>query len=277
MMNVFLFSVVFRLGHSLFAAPVTHTVNVLDLVREHQMEAHLNTKADLCDPPEDVFRLQDGLLHISGRGYGYLATQQVFSDYHLVIEFKWGEHSWGKRKERARDSGILVHAFGPHGACGDTWITSIEANMIEGGMADIIVISSQLPDGTMLKPTVTCEIDLDRDKEKRWRRGAPRQTVTCGRVNWAFRDEDWEDRLGFRGKNDLDAPVGEWNRLEVIANGKTLCYLFNGQVVNEAFDVFPSEGRVCIQTEAAETIVRRWELWPLNSFKETWTAAPSQP
>ena len=256
-------------GLSVLAAPVTNTVNVLDLVRAGEMEPHLSAKAELSDPPENVFQLRDGRLHISGRGYGYLATKQVFSDYHLVVEFKWGEHTWGNRKDRARDNGILVHAFGPHGACGGTWITSIEANIIEGGMADIIAIASRLPDGTVLHPSVTCEIEPDRDGEKRWRRGAPRQIVTSGRVNWEKRDEDWEDVLGFRGKDDVDAPVGGWNRLEVIAKGNTLRYLFNGRVVNEAFEVTPCEGRVCIQTEGAETIVRRWELWPVGSFKET--------
>ena len=249
------------------AEPVTRTINVLDLVRTGQVDYHLSATADLRDAPTDVFQLRDGMLHVSGRGYGYMATKQAFRDYHLIVEFKWGEHTWGARKDRARDNGILVHAFGPHGACGGTWITSIEANIIEGGMADIIVIASKLPDGTVLKPSISCEIECDRDKELRWKRGAPRQTVTGGRVNWAKRDEDWVDRLGFRGKNDLDKPVGEWNRLEVIAKGDTLRYLFNGEVVNEAFEVTPCEGRICIQTEAAEAIVRRFELLPLDHAK----------
>jgi len=252
------------------AAPVTNIVNVLDLIRLGQVESHLSSKAELSDPPSAVFQLCGGTLHISGRGYGYLATKQCFSDYHLVVEFKWGEYTWGNRKDRARDNGILVHAFGPHGANGGTWITSIEANIIEGGIGDIIVIGSKLPDGTVLKPSVTCEIETDRDGEKCWKRGAPRQTVTSGRVNWEKRDVDWTDRLGFRGKDDPDAPVGEWNRLEVIAQGNTLRYIVNGRVVNEAFDVTPSEGRVCIQTEGAELIVRRFELHPLGHFHAPW-------
>ena len=249
------------------AAPVTNRICVLDLVRAGEVDYHLSAKADLCDPAPEVFQLRGGLLHISGRGYGYMATKQTFSDYHLLVEFKWGEHTWGSRKDRARDNGILVHAFGPHGACGGTWITSIEANIIEGGMGDIIVISSKLPDGTVLKPSVTCEIEMDRDGEKRWKRGSPRQTVTGGRVNWEKRDEDWEDLLGFRGKDDPGTPADGWNRLEVFARGATLRYLFNGQVVNEAFEVSPCEGRVCIQTEAAEMLVRKFELSPLGSAK----------
>jgi len=137
-------------------------------------------------------------------------------------------------------------------------------------MGDIIVIASKLPDGTVLNPSVSCEIATDRDGEKVWTPGAPRQTVTGGRVNWAHRDVDWADTLGFRGRDDLDAPLGEWNRLEVVARGDTLRYIFNGRTVNEASAVSPCEGRVCIQTEGAEMLVRRFELWPLDRFAEPW-------
>lgn len=258
--------------------PVASRISVIDLMREGKTDTHLaQGKPDLNDSPEDIFKLYDGMLYINGRGWGYMATKEAFGDYHLVLDFKWGPNTWGTRKTRARDNGILVHAFGPHGACGNSWITSVEANIIEGGMGDIIVIaSSPLPDGTVLRPSVTCEIELDRDKEKRWKRGAPRQTVKGGRVNWEKRCEDWADTLGYRGKDDLDAPVGGWNRLEVIAKNDTLQYIFNGHVVNEAFDVKPSEGKVCIQTEGADMFVRRFELWPLGQFKEKWPPADGQ-
>lgn len=266
-----LFSAVIAGAETAAVRPVTRTVNVIELMREGKTDIHLAPgRPGLDDPPQDNFKMYNGMLYIGGRGFGYMATKESFGDYHLVVEFKWGPNTWGERKTRARDNGILVHAFGPHGACGNSWITSIEANIIEGGMGDIIVIASSLPDGSVLSPSVTCEVAPDRDGEKRWKRGAPRQTVTGGRVNWEKRCEDWTDTLDFRGKDDLDAPVGEWNRLEVIATGDTLRYLFNGQVVNEAFNVKPSEGKVCIQTEGADLFVRRFELWPLGSFSEKW-------
>lgn len=255
--------------------PVERKVDVIGLMREGKVDIHLAPgRPDLNDPPEDVFKIYDNMLYVSGRGFGYMATKDSFGDYHLVVEFKWGPNTWGVRKNRTRDNGILVHAFGPHGSSGKTWIPSVESNIIEGGMGDLIVItSSKLPDGTVLSPSVTCEIELDRDGEKRWKRGAPRQTITSGRVNWEKRCEDWKDVLGFRGKHDLDAPVGSWNRMEVIAKGDTLQFIFNGQVVNEAFDVKPSQGKVCIQTEGADMFVRRFELLPLGQFKEKWVTA----
>ncbi len=262
---------VLAFGSALFAAePVTQKINVLDLMKAGEVEYHLNPKADFHDPADQVFQVKDGLLHISGKGYGYMVTKESFKDYHLVVELKWGAKTWGKREDRARDNGILVHAYGPHGAYADTWMASIEAQIIEGGIGDILVLSPKLADGTELTTSVTAEFEPDRDKEKRWKKGAPRQEVLKGRINWEKRDEDWADKINFRGQDDPDSPVGEWNRLEVIAKGDTLQYFVNGRLVNEAFNCKPAEGRICIQTEGAEMIVRRYELHPLGKFEEKW-------
>jgi putative membrane-bound dehydrogenase-like protein len=56
----------------------------------------------------------------------------------------------------------------------------------------------------------------------------------------------------------------------VIAKGDTLQYFVNGALVNEAFDCKPAEGRICIQTEGAQMIVRRYELHPLGQYQEKW-------
>ncbi|MDZ4288205.1 MAG: PVC-type heme-binding CxxCH protein, partial [Prosthecobacter sp.] len=271
MRRAILLTAAFALTASLWSAePVTEKINILDLMKAGDVEYHINPKADFHDAPGEVFQMKDKELHISGRGYGYMVTKKSYKDYHLVVEFKWGAKAWGKRADRARDNGILLHCYGPHGAYGDTWMASIEAQIIEGGIGDILVLSPKLADGTELTTSVTAEIDLDRDKEKIWKKGAPRQTVTKGRINWEKRDVDWADKINFRGKDDPDSPVGEWNRMEVIAKGDTLQYFVNGRLVNEAFECKPAEGRVIIQTEGAEMIVRRYELHPLGAFKEKW-------
>lgn len=253
--------------------PVTQKVDLLTVIKSGEVEYHVNPKADFHDAPKDIWTFaQDGALNISGRGYGYVATKASYRDYHLVLEFKWGTKTWGKREKAAKDNGILLHAYGPHGAYSDTWMASIEAQIIEGGVGDILVLSPKLADGTELTTSVSAEYALDRDQEKIWKKGEPRQTVTKGRINWRGRDEDWMDKLGFRGKNDVESPPGEWNRLEVIAQGDTLKYFVNGAQVNEAFDCKPAEGRILLQTEGAEMIVRRYELYPLGQFQEKWSA-----
>ena len=257
----------------LTAQPVTKKIDLLEVIKSGAVEHHVNPKSDFHDDPKDIWTFaKDGTFNISGRGYGYVATKENYRDYHLVLEFKWGTKTWGAREKKAKDNGILLHAYGPHGAYADTWMASIEAQIIEGGVGDILVLSPKLADGTELTTSLSAEFVLDRDKEKIWKQGSPRQTVTKGRINWRGRDEDWSDTVGFRGKNDVESPSGEWNRLEVIAKGDTLQYFVNGALINEAFDCKPAEGKILLQTEGAEMIVRRYELYPLGEFKEKWSA-----
>ena len=248
------------------AEPVKARINLLDAIRNGHVDYHINQNMELHDAPRDIWTFDDDQLHVSGRGYGYVATKESYRDYHLVLEFKWGEQTWGNRENAARDNGILLHAYGPHGAFGGTWMASIEAQIIEGGTGDVLVLSTKLDDGTELTTSVNSELTLDRDKEMIWKKGEPRQVVTAGRINWQKRDVDWADRKDFRGRDDVEKPVGEWNRLEVIAQGDTLQYYLNGVLVNEAFEAKPGEGKILLQTEGAEMFVRRYELWPLGKF-----------
>src|SRR5688572_22373458 len=43
------------------------------------------------EDPKKVFTIEDGVLHISGEGAGYVATEQAYRDYHLSVEYKWGK------------------------------------------------------------------------------------------------------------------------------------------------------------------------------------------
>ncbi len=215
--------------------------------------------------PKKVFTVQDGMLHISGDGYGGLVTNRDYRDYHLIVEFKWGQKTWGDRVDRARDSGVLLHAWGPDGGYSNTWMASIEAQIIEGGVGDILVLTGSDPvTGQLLPTSLTTELTKDRDGEKVWKRGGERFTLSSGRINWFGRDEDWADKLGFRGRNDVESTFGRWTRLEVIANGGHLLYKVNGVVVNEGFEARPDFGKLILQTEQAEMLVRRYELWPLG-------------
>lgn len=215
--------------------------------------------------PKKIFTVHDGLLHISGDGYGGLITNRSYRDYHLIVEFKWGEKTWGDRADRARDSGLLVHAWGPDGGFGNTWMAAIEAQIIEGGVGDILVLTGSDPvTGQPLPVSLTAEIGKDRDGEKVWKQGAERMTISSGRINWFGRDEDWADKIDFRGKQDVESPFGEWTRMEVIADGGHLLYKVNGVVVNEGFEAQPDFGKLILQTEQAEMFVRKFELWPLG-------------
>src|SRR6266498_1153294 len=54
--------------------------------------------------PDQVFRVTDGMLRVSGKEFGYLATEREYENYVLTVEFKWGEATWPPREKNARDS-----------------------------------------------------------------------------------------------------------------------------------------------------------------------------
>lgn len=221
------------------------------------------------EDPRHVFSAKDGQLIVSGDGYGYIVTDKPYRDYHLVLEFRWGDRTWGDRKDRTRDCGLLVHCHGADGGLGGRWMASIEAQIIEGGTGDILVLTGTDPrDGSEIPTSLAAEVGKDRDGETIWKAGAERKTMTSGRINWYGRDPDWEDVLGFRGDEDVEKPTGEWNRMEVICDGGHIVVLLNGVKVNEGFDATPDHGQILVQTEEAEMHVRRWELWPLGSKPE---------
>ncbi len=222
------------------------------------------------DDPRQVFTVQpNGILRISGDGFGGLITRQSYTKYHLVMEYRWGTETWAPRKEKARDGGLLLHAYGPDGGFGGTkdkpgpWMTSIEFQIIEGGVGDILVLQGLDEQGNRLEAACTCEVQKDRDGENCWKAGGEKQRFTKGRINWYGRDPDWKDTLGFRGKDDVDSPGQEWTRLDCYATEDSLTYLVNGTVVNRATEVTPNRGKILLQTEGAEMFVRKLELRPL--------------
>ena len=219
------------------------------------------------EDPRQVFRVTDGMLHVTGDGLGCLTTNNEYRNYHLVLEFKWGPRTWDGRKMSTKDSGLLVHSIGADGGYGDTWMPSIEVQIIEGGMGDFILVAGNDKEGQRVPLSLTCEVDRDRDGEVIWKRGRRRETFdlkNLKRINWYGRDPDWEDKLGFRGKQDVESPDGQWNRFDVICEGGHIQSYVNGVLVNEAFDAYPTFGRIQLQAELAEIFFRRFELWPLG-------------
>ncbi len=252
---------------------------VIDMIAESTFEnttVHLNDQSSLTMDRGEIWSVDDeGNLYVSGKGMGYVRSNQAFRDYHLVLDYKWGERTRAGRADRARDCGLLIHAFGPDGAYGNTWMSCIEAQLIEGGSGDFLVLAAKDEDGTIAPTSITAEVKRDRDGEPVWTPGAEKETfpaegATMARVNWRDRDPDWVDVKGYRGEKDIENPLGEWNRMEVICEGDTIRILLNGELVNEVTECHPSEGYIGLQSEYAECHIRRFELHPLGTFEEKW-------
>lgn len=212
------------------------------------------------DDPDKVFTIQDGMIRISGQTPGCITTEEAFCDYQIIVEYKWGSKLWGK-KQVCFDSGLLFHSKGEDGAWHGIWQYSIEANIIEGGVGDFIVVGNKTDDFQL-----TAEVAPEKSPKNCyiWKKGGQRVTVNSGRIDWYGRDPAWENVRGFRGKNDLDKPFGEWNQMRVVCDGGRVDVYNNGVLVNQAFNVKPTGGRIQIQSEISEIFVRRVTLLPLD-------------
>jgi hypothetical protein len=211
--------------------------------------------------PEQVFTVHDGMIHVSGKVFGGLTTEKEFENYHLIVEFKWGEKTWPPREKNARDSGILLHCTGEDGGYGGFWMESFECQMIEGGTGDFLVLGGQ----TKRRLTVraekrsTGEGPRAHDEYYFQPEGTP-VVLEKGRLNWYGRDPLWQDVKGFRGKQDVEKPAGEWNTLECVCAGDAITILLNGKEVNRGSQASHARGKILFQSEGAEVFFRRIDL-----------------
>jgi hypothetical protein len=228
---------------------------------------------DHREDPLRVFTVVDQVdgapaIRVSGERWGGLVTRESYRDYRLVVEFRWGLATWGERRNAARDSGILIHGQGADGNTGadgnGAWMRSVEAQIIEGGVGDIILVGGFEDRGPRLTPHLTARVRKDRDGEAVFDPKGESHEFASGRINWLGRDVDWQDRLGFRGKHDVESPYGEWTRLEVIADGDRVTNVVNGKVVSEGSRSGLTEGKILVQSEGAEIYFRRIDLEPLD-------------
>lgn len=211
---------------------VVHLLNGQDLAGFYTYLKDSGKDSD----PDGVFAMTNGMLRISGRHMGYLATQQEYSNYRLVAEFKWGNATWTPRQFKARESGIMLNAGGPDAL----WPKSIECVLGEGGTGDVLVLNgARLNAGGVSAGPQTERFDRP------------------GR-------NPWKDELGFHGTNEFENPHGEWNTVEIIS-GKDYFYVaVNGHRTLWGNDASPCSGKILLLSDAAEVFFRRLDLYPIH-------------
>ena len=169
--------------------------------------------------PDKVFNIKDGLLHITGKEFGYLCSDKSYENFHLVLDFKWGKQKWPPRHADTtkRDNGILFYV--PENEKDVVWLKSIECQIQEGDVGDFWMIDS-----------ATIVVNGSRTTPK--------------------------DYFRVQKTADGEKASGEWNKVEVIANRGHIIYFVNGVKVNEGHSPSISKGRLIIQSEGAEIFYR---------------------
>ncbi len=185
-------------------------------------------------------------IRISGQIWGALTTLAEFENYHLKFEFKWGEKRWPPRETTVRDSGLLYHCVGPHGAQGSFWMKSQEMQIQEKDCGDYHSLVGAMVD-----------VEGERDGKKLiYKKGGEKFVGVKQRIY----------------KNpDNEKPTGQWNTLELVCQGGTSYHIVNGKVtmiltnsrhVVNGKEVPLVKGKIQFQSESAEVFYRNLQIRP---------------
>jgi hypothetical protein len=180
-------------------------------------------------PPSFIVR--DGLLVSLGKPGGHLVTKEVFSNYKLVVEYRFSKEPG--------NCGVLVHASTPR-MRGNMFPQSIEVQMMHQDAGDFwcIVENIEVP-----------------EMEKRRPRTDPNQAFGGGATD-ARRIVNLTD--------GSEKPLGEWNTMEIVCKGDEVIVHVNGTRVNHGSKSTATSGKIALQAEGAEVEFRKVELTELG-------------
>ena len=218
--------------------------------------------------PLKVFTIEtvDGqpVIHISGQGFGVMTTREAFGNFHLRLQFKWGEAKWGYKLHAARDSGLLYFVHGEPGFDHETWPRSIEFQIQEHDTGDLFALGAQI--------TVNARAEKadNRTLYHYDPAGPPVLFVQKAPIgNRCVRLEDSEK------------PSGEWNTLDLVCFNGDSIHVVNGRVVMrlhhaERLDgpapVPVTAGQICLQTEGAEIFYSGIAITPIDAVPAEFAA-----
>jgi len=203
---------------------------------------------------QDIFTVEDGVIHVYGRHeanspqpFAGLITEKSYGNYHLHLEYKWGEKKFAPRDDSVRDGGIFFHVHGSD----RIWPNGVHFQIQEGDTGDMWVF------GTKVSSRVH---RADRNYSP------DGSLVTRGSIEQRFsrfhRAYCWE-RPG-------------WNHVEIIADGSRAVFKVNGHIVNEAINIMQwdavmegyvplDRGKILLEAEGSEVFYRNIRLEPLES------------
>lgn len=199
-------------------------------------------------------------IRISGEVFGELRTTGSFENYHLRVQFKWGERKWPPRDQAAtpRDSGILYHVHSAPGAEGRTWARSVELQIQEHDTGDLYAVGSAIAVRARARPGPQPRLfEYDPAGEWVWFSQSQGSMGRCIKMP------------------DAERPTGEWNTVEVIAFGEDAIHVVNGTVVMRlhgprritgAVPLPVTSGPILLQSEGAEIFYRDIEIRQITAI-----------
>ncbi|MCH7227819.1 DUF1080 domain-containing protein [Haloferula sp. A504] len=182
-----------------------------------------------ANPPSFIVR--DGLLVSLGKPGGHLVTEKEFSNYELVVEYRFSKDPG--------NCGVLVHASTPRRLY-DMFPQSVEVQMMHKNAGDFWCIGENI------------EVP---DMESR----RPRKDE-----NQKFGGDAKDARRIVKLTDGAEKPLGEWNTMKIVCKGDEIIVHVNGTLVNHGHHSTATSGKIALQAEGAEVEFRKVELTPLD-------------
>lgn len=195
---------------------------------------------------------------VKGLSWGALTHRADLRDYHLRLQFKWGERTWAPREKQPRNNGLLYHTHGKPGEVYGTWQPSLEFEIMKGS------VGMFLPVGPALRARTNVAFDPALTwPHLRYRTEGREVETVNGSPTWAI-----------EAASDAERPVGEWSTLDLYVVGDRAIHVVNGVPVAEVRDlaVIASDGsrqplthgKIQLQSEGAETWFRAITVTPIR-------------
>lgn len=215
--------------------------------------------------PSNVFSIIEDagqkLIRVSGETFGALVSTTSFSNYHLRVQWRWGDAKWPPRAHLRRSSGIIVHSL-PRGAFDATksWRPGLELELQEGSCGDLWV-------GQGIR------VDVPSRRERFM--GTPLFMYSAGYPLLTLPAADAEPRVG--KSNDYEKSFGEWNVSEAIVFGGNAAFMTNGKLTMQWGNARTflgenetplTEGNIQLASEGAEIHFRKISLRPLEKMPD---------
>lgn len=210
--------------------------------------------------PSKVFQVVelDGekVMRISGEDFGGISTTREFENYHLQLQFKWGQLKWPPRKTSKRDSGLMYHAVGSEGADGGFWMRSHELQIEEGDCGDYWACAGAISDVRAIRRPDSSFV-YDKNGEFITFSTASKTGRHCAK------------------NQDGEKPSGEWNTIDLycygntsvhVVNGVTTMILNNSRQLNGNHETPLLKGKIQIESEGSEVFFRNIKIRSISKI-----------
>ncbi|MEO6093798.1 MAG: DUF1080 domain-containing protein [Novosphingobium sp.] len=203
--------------------------------------------------------IDQGMLHFLGPDFdgpasatfGHIATVQEWHDFHLRLEFRWGERRFAPRGLQRRNSGVLYH-MAPE--IDRLFPDCVEFQVEEGDVGDAVMVNTKALQGPLLGGTPLWPTYFP---------GLPRsyqEPLVAGGFA-----RQWLRHSGVYEKLD------GWNTLDLYAFDDQAAHLVNGRIVTTLFAMIDrgaaplKKGRIALEFEAAEVWFRNVAIRPIDA------------